>query len=444
MTLRDHIQRIKGLKAVRAEGRVAQVVGLVIESIGPAARLGELCLISADPTAPSIAAEVVGFRQERLLLMPLGDMSGIMPGSEVVATGRPLSVGVGRALLGRVLDGLGRPIDGLGTPQGLIRVPVDAAPPNPLTRQRIRDVMPFGVRALDAVLTCGRGQRLGIFAGSGVGKSTLLGMITRQARSDITVVCLVGERGREVRDFIERDLGPEGLARSIVVVATSDQSALQRIKAAYTATAIAEHFRDEGLDVVLLMDSVTRFAMAQREVGLSIGEPPTTKGYTPSVFAHLPRLLERAGTATRGSITGLYTVLVEADDFNEPISDAVRGILDGHVILSRALAAQNHFPAIDVLESVSRVMPELVSEEHLKSAGWLREVLATHRQAQDLINIGAYQRGSNPQIDAAISFIDPCNEFLRQGVHEQANYDSVVAELQQLFAPLFAANANNP
>lgn len=433
------LHQLQQLQPMRVEGRVAQVVGLVVESDGPVARLGEVCLIFSGANTAPLAAEVVGFRGDRLLLMPLGPMEGIRPGAEVVATGRPLAAPVGEALLGRVLDGLGRPIDGLPLPKGLGRAPAEAPPPNPLTRSRIHEVMPLGVRALDGLLTCGKGQRLGIFAGSGVGKSTLLGMIAREAKADLNVICLVGERGREVRDFLERDLGPEGLARSVVVVATSDQPALQRMKAAMVATSIAEHFRDQGKDVILMMDSVTRFAMAQREVGLATGEPPATKGYTPSVFALLPKLLERAGTGPTGSITALYTVLVEADDFNEPISDAVRGILDGHVILSRKLAAKNHYPAIDVLESISRVMVELVGPQHRQAAAWLREVLATHAQAQDLIDIGAYQRGSNPDIDAAIAMIDEVNAFLRQEVQDQVPFEATVARMMELFAPLFAA-----
>ena len=437
--LKRHFDLLKELDPIRVEGRVAQIVGLVVESDGPAARMGEVCLIAADPNQQPIAAEVVGFRGDRLLLMPLGEMSGVMPGSEVVATGKPLTVAVGDALLGRVLDGLGRPIDGGAPLRGLPRVSVENSPPNPLLRARIKSPLPLGVRAIDGLLTCGRGQRLGIFAGSGVGKSTTLGMIARNTEADLNVICLVGERGREVRDFLERDLGPEGLSRSVVVVATSDQPALQRIKAALTATAIAEHFRDQGRDVILMMDSVTRFAMAQREVGLAIGEPPATKGYTPSVFALLPRLLERAGTGAVGSITGLYTVLVDADDFNEPISDAVRGILDGHVILSRELAQANHYPAIDVLQSVSRVMPEITDETHRKAAGWLREVLATHKNAQDLINIGAYQRGSNPQIDLAMELIDPVRQYLQQGTEDHIPFEQAIQGLVDVFAPIFAA-----
>ncbi|MEB3285127.1 MAG: flagellar protein export ATPase FliI [Candidatus Sericytochromatia bacterium] len=432
---KKQLESLSKINPIRVEGRVAQVLGLVVESDGPAARLGEVCLIATGQETPPLAAEVVGFRGDRLLLMPLGDMNGIRPGSEVVATGRPLSVSVGESLLGRVLDGLGRPIDGGPTLRNLARIPVEGAPPNPLLRQRIHSPLPLGIRALDGLLTCGRGQRLGIFAGSGVGKSTTLGMIARNTAAEMNVICLVGERGREVRDFLERDLGPEGLARSVVVVATSDQPALQRIKCALVATAIAEYFRDQGRDVVLMMDSVTRFAMAQREVGLAIGEPPATKGYTPSVFAVLPRLLERAGTGRAGSITGLYTVLVEADDFNEPISDAVRGILDGHVILSRELAAQNHYPAIDILQSVSRVMPDITSEEQRAAAGWLREALATYKNAQDLINIGAYQRGSNSQIDLALELQDPIRAYLRQAVEEQVPFERAVQDLEAIFQP---------
>lgn len=441
--LHKQFEALDRLNPIRVEGRVAQVLGLVVESDGPSARLGEVCLIATDPNTPPLAAEVVGFRGDRLLLMPLGEMTGIRPGSEVVATGRPLSVPVGDALLGRVLDGLGRPIDGGPALRNLPRIPAEGAPPNPLLRQRIQSPLPLGIRAMDGLLTCGRGQRLGIFAGSGVGKSTTLGMIARNTAAEMNVICLVGERGREVRDFLERDLGPEGLARSVVVVATSDQPALQRIKCALVATSIAEYFRDQGRDVVLMMDSVTRFAMAQREVGLAIGEPPATKGYTPSVFAILPRLLERAGTGRAGSITGLYTVLVEADDFNEPISDAVRGILDGHVILSRELAAQNHYPAIDILQSVSRVMPEITSEAQRTAAGWLREALATYKNAQDLINIGAYQRGSNPQIDLALELHEPIRNYLRQAVEEHVRFEEAVANLEAIFRPFTAGGPGN-
>lgn len=425
------MERALHCRPLRHEGKVAQVIGLVVESFGPPASLGELAQIDCGD-GRVVPAEVVGFREDRLLLMPLGAMEGIKPGSPVVATGRQLYVPVGSGLLGRVLDGLGNPIDGKGPIALAKRAPLEAAPPNPLTRQRIQTPLPMGVKAIDGLLTCGMGQRLGIFAGSGVGKSTLLGMVAREAQADLNVIALIGERGREVRDFLERDLGPEGLARSVVVVATSDQPALQRLKGAFVATAIAEHFRDQGANVILMMDSVTRFAMAQREVGLAIGEPPATKGYTPSVFAMLPKLLERAGTAEQGAITALYTVLVEGDDTNEPIADTVRGILDGHIVLSRDLAAQNHYPAIDVLGSVSRVMTEIVPPEHLQAAGGLREMLAVYREARDLINIGAYQAGSNPQIDRAIALVPKINDFLKQAVSEAVSYDEAIAALQAL------------
>jgi flagellum-specific ATP synthase len=431
LDLGAYLERARGSRGIRHEGKVAQVIGLVVESFGPPASLGELAHIDCGG-GRSVPAEVVGFREDRLLLMPLGAMEGIKPGSAVVASGRQLTVRVGPELLGRVLDGLGDPIDGRGPLTQARHAPLEAPPPNPLTRQRIQQPLPMGVKAIDGLLTCGMGQRLGIFAGSGVGKSTLLGMIAREAKADLNVIALIGERGREVREFLERDLGPEGLARSVVVVATSDQPALQRLKGAFAATAIAEHFRDQGANVILMMDSVTRFAMAQREVGLAIGEPPATKGYTPSVFALLPKLLERAGTAEAGSITALYTVLVEGDDTNEPISDTVRGILDGHIVLSRELAAQNHYPAIDVLGSVSRVMTEIVPPGHLQAAGGLRELLAVYREARDLINIGAYQHGSNPQIDRAIALVPKINAYLRQGVHEPLGYAEAIAALQGL------------
>lgn len=430
--LGPYLDRVATSEPMRIEGKVAQVIGLVVESFGPEARLGELCRILLGSDRAPLLAEVVGFRDDRLLLMPLGAMEGVKPGCPVVATGETLGVRVGPGLLGRVLDGLGNPIDGKGPLRATRRASLEAAPPNPLTRERIKHVLPLGVRAMDALLTCGQGQRLGVFAGSGVGKSTLLGMMARRAQADLNVIALIGERGREVREFIERDLGPEGLARSVVVVATSDQPALQRIKGAFVATAIAEDFRDQGANVILMMDSVTRFAMAQREVGLAVGEPPATKGYTPSVFALLPRLLERSGTAEKGAITALYTVLVEGDDTNEPIADAVRGILDGHVVLSRDLAAQNHYPAIDVLHSVSRVITEIASSEHLRAAGALRETLAVYRDARDLINIGAYAKGSNPNIDRAIARIDSLNQFLRQGIDELAPFEATLEAMQGL------------
>lgn len=424
-------EKIRILDPVRYEGRVAQVVGLVIESYGPPAKMGEVCRIMPDGEPP-ILSEVVGFRDQRLLLMPLGTMGGIKPGSRVVGTGRSFQVPVGLELQGRVLDGLGQPLDSRGPLGTRDRVPIDRNPPNPLSRRRIDRAMPMGIRTLDGLLTVGVGQRMGIFAGSGVGKSTLLGMIARNAKADINVIGLIGERGREVREFIEKDLGPEGLARSVVVCATSDTPALVRLKGAFVATAIAEYFRDLGANVMLMMDSVTRFAMAQREVGLATGEPPATKGYTPSVFALLPRLLERAGMGPEGSITGLYTVLVDADDFNEPISDAVRGILDGHIILSRDLAAMNHYPAIDVLQSISRVAPEITTEEHQAWGGRVREVMATYRDARDLINIGAYAKGSNPDIDRAIELKPYVDQFLKQHRLEAADFDQTMAHLAQL------------
>ena len=364
--------------------------------------------------------------------MPIGEMRGIGPGCEVVSAQKTLQVQVGPELLGRVLDGLGEPIDGKGPLLCKKEYPLHADPPSPLERPRIQDSLYVGVRAIDGLITLGDGQRIGIMAGSGVGKSTLLSMIARNTEADISVIALVGERGREVKEFIERDLGEEGLKRSVVVVATSDKPALVRIKGAMTATAIAEYFRDRGKRVVLMMDSVTRFAMAQREVGLTIGEPPATRGYTPSVFALLPRLLERAGTNARGSITGIYTVLVDGDDMNEPIADAVRSILDGHIVLSRAIAAQNHFPAIDVLASVSRVMNEVVDDAHLKAAQNLRALMAVYKEAEDLIHIGAYVKGSSQKIDTAVAKIDAINNFLCQGVFEQSSYEETEKMLEAI------------
>lgn len=427
-TAANYLPIVESVASIKCTGKVSQILGLTIEGDGPAVNMGEYCLIKTKD-GELLPSEVVGFKSGRVILMPLGEMTGISPGCEIIASGQQLRVEVGEGLLGRVLDGLGNPMDQKGPLLSGQFYPLNANPPNPLTRKRINAPLALGIKAIDGLLTCGRGQRVGIFAGSGVGKSTLLGMIARNTDADINVIGLIGERGREVRDFLERDLGPEGLARSVVVVATSDQPALVRIKGAMVATAVAEYFRDRGYDVMLMMDSVTRFAMAQREVGLAVGEPPTTRGYTPSVFAMLPRLLERSGTADQGSITGLYTVLVEGDDMNEPIADAVRGILDGHIVLSRELAHLNHYPAIDVLASVSRLMVELVSKEHLRTAGELRNNLATYRNNQDLINIGAYSRGSNPQIDSAISMISTINDFLRQGVEEKISYAATVSRL---------------
>lgn len=427
-----YLNAIKGIDPIRRTGKVSQIVGLTIEADGPAVNLGEHCLVKVTDRAEPLSAEVVGFKSGKVLLMPLGEVSGISPGCEIIATGQNLQVEVGPELLGRVLDGLGRPIDDKGPLLTGEFYPLQASPPNPLTRKRINTPLAMGIRAIDSLITCGRGQRVGIFAGSGVGKSTLLGMIARNTDADINVIGLIGERGREVRDFLERDLGPEGIARSVVVVATSDQPALVRIKGAMVATAVAEYFRDQGKDVMLMMDSVTRFAIAQREVGLAVGEPPTTRGYTPSVFALLPRLLERSGTSDVGSITGLYTVLVEGDDMNEPIADAVRGILDGHIVLSRELAHQNHYPAIDILSSVSRLMVELVDEGHSRAAGELRSILATYRDNQDLINIGAYAKGSNPGIDKAINMIQRINDFLKQRIDEKVSYADTIARLIEM------------
>lgn len=412
-------------------GRVVQIVGLTIESVGPITNIGDLCLIKPR-SGPAVPAEVVGFRDQRVLLMPLAELTGVGPGSLVTATGSPLIIPVGPRLLGRVLNGLGQPMDDKGIIHATKHHSILGRVPTPLERQRIKDPLSVGVRAIDGLLSCGKGQRIGVFAGSGVGKSTLLGMMARNTEADVNVIALIGERGREVREFLERDLGPEGLERSVVVVATSDQPALVRIKGAMVATTIAEFFRDQGLDVLFVMDSVTRLAMAQREVGLAIGEPPATRGYTPSVFALLPRLLERTGPGKVGTITGFYTVLVEGDDMNEPITDTVRGILDGHIVLDRGLAEKNHYPAIDVLASVSRLMVEITAEEHRTLAGELRAALATYRDAEDLINIGAYASGSNPQIDRAISLYPKITKFLQQGVNETSSWTETVRHLEQI------------
>jgi flagellum-specific ATP synthase len=418
----------------RRHGRVRDLIGLIVEATGLEAEIGEVCEIAAGRARPAVPAEVVGFRAGRTLLMALGDPEGIGPGAAVEATGRPLRVEVSDDLLGRAIDGLGRPIDGMGAPPAAASRAVVASPPDPLSRPRIEQRMTLGVRALDALVPCGHGQRLGIFAGSGVGKSSLLGMIARSTSAEVNVICLVGERGREVREFMERDLGPEGLARSVVVVATSDQPALVRIKAAMTATTIAEHFRDQGRDVLLMMDSVTRFAMAQREVGLAIGEPPATRGYTPSVFALLPKLLERSGTSPKGSITGLYTVLVDGDDMNEPIADAVRSILDGHVVLSRELAHAGHYPAIDVLASVSRLVGEIVTPDTRQDGNEVRRLMATYKEKQDLIAIGAYQQGADPLTDAAIAARPHVDAFLRQSVTDLSTGEEADAGLAALAA----------
>ncbi len=420
------------IDAKRLNGRVAQVVGVIVESLGPASRIGEICQIKTGRNRPAIPAEVVGFKGHQVLLMPLRGIGDIAHGNEVLATGRPLTIRVDRGLLGRVLDGLGRPLDS-GPP--IIRgqeVSVYQTPPHPLRRTRIQEPLALGVRAIDAFLTCGKGQRIGIFAGSGVGKSTLLGMIARNSTAEVNVIGLVGERGREVREFVEGSLGEEGMRRSVLVVATSDQPAIQRLKAALVATTIAEHFRDQGLHVLLMMDSVTRIAWAQREIGLAIGEPPTTRGYTPSVFAVLPQLLERSGAGEQGSITGLYTVLVEGDDLNEPVADTVRGILDGHIVLSRELADQGHYPAIDILASVSRSMPHITDPEQRAAAAGLRRLAATYQSAEDLINIGAYAEGSNSEIDRAKEMIGPIREFLAQGAEEHIEWEETMKWLFEL------------
>ena len=414
---------LEQLPLVKINGRVAQVVGLVAESQGPDVRVGDLCRICVRDGSHGLDAEVVGFRDDRVLLMPLGDLREVGPGCDVISTNHPLEVGVGEALLGRILDGLGEPMDDRGPLAATDFYPLYAVPPHPLRRQMVERPLSVGVRVVDGMLTLGTGQRIGIFAGSGVGKSTLLGMMARYTTADVNVISLVGERGREVREFIERDLGPEGLARSVLIIATSDQPPLIRLKAALTATAVAEYFRDQGRDVLLMMDSVTRVARAQREIGLAIGEPPATRGYTPSVFEMLPRLLERAGAGERGSITGIYTVLVEGDDMNEPVADTVRGVLDGHIVLSRKIASRNFYPAVSVLESVSRVMPAIVSPEHLAAAGRIRDLMATYAESEDLINIGAYKAGSNARVDWALSHLDSVRGFLEQRVDESSSFE---------------------
>ncbi|MBQ1193021.1 MAG: flagellar protein export ATPase FliI [Lachnospiraceae bacterium] len=413
-------------------GKVSKIVGLTIESIGPDANLNDVCsIISKDDPTQIVRAEVVGFKDKRILLMPFESVDGIGPGSIVENTGSVLTVKVGDDILGKTVDGLGRPIDGSEL-ENCVYQKVEAAPPDPMTREIISEILPLGVKAVDGLITVGKGQRIGIFAGSGVGKSTLLGMFARNTKADINVIALIGERGREVREFIERDLGEDGMKRSVVVVATSDKPALIRNKAAKTATAIAEYFRDQGKDVLLMMDSLTRFSMAQREIGLASGEPPVTRGYPPSVYSEMPKLLERAGMSSKGSITGLYTVLVDGDDFNEPITDTARSILDGHIMLSRKLGHKNHYPAIDVLQSISRVMSQIVTKEHKKLAGELKNILASYNEAEDLINIGAYKSGTNKNIDHAISKIDGVNEFLKQGTDEKYQFEEELKLLKEI------------
>ncbi|MEG0805163.1 MAG: flagellar protein export ATPase FliI [Lachnospiraceae bacterium] len=415
-------------------GKVIRIVGLSIESIGPEAKMNDLCKIVLDQeTGRSVLCEVVGFHENRLVLMPFESVEGIGVGCLVENTGHPLSVPVGIELLGHTLDGIGRITDEESVELHGDVYPVEALPPDPMKRKIIDEVLQLGVKAVDGLITVGKGQRIGIFAGSGVGKSTLLGMFARNTRADVNVIALIGERGREVREFIERDLGEEGMRRSIVVVATSDKPALIRNKAAKTATAIAEFFRDQGKDVLLMMDSLTRFSMAQREIGLAAGEPPVTRGYPPSVYAEMPKLLERAGTSEKGTITGLYTVLVDGDDFNEPITDTARGILDGHIILSRKLAQKNQYPAIDVLASISRVMSSIIDQGQKQSSGQMKNVLAVYSEAEDLINIGAYKKGSNPDIDFAISKISQVIEFIKQDTYEKYEFSQVVTMLEEIF-----------
>jgi len=425
-------ERLRQSKLVSSTGKVSKVIGLTVEAKGLTAGIGEVCTIIVPVDNVPVKAEVVGFKEDSSVLMPLGELRGIYPGCTVVPQNKTFTIRVGEELLGRILDGLGRPMDGypLNCTESC---PVNNPPPDPLSRRRIKEKLYTGIKTIDATLTCGKGQRIGIFSGSGVGKSTLLGMIARYCNADLNVIALIGERGREVLDFIENDLGPEGLARSVVIAATSDQPALVRLKGAFVASTIAEYFRDRGNDVLLFMDSVTRFATAQREVGLAIGEPPATRGYTPSVFSLLPKLLERSGTSPEGSITAFYTVLVEADDMNEPVADAVRGILDGHVVLARELASRGHFPAIDVLNSVSRLMPELVDEKHMQTAARLRNLLSTYKKSEDLINVGAYERGSNPSVDEAIKYYNKITAFLRQGMHEQISYEQTIKNIMSIW-----------
>jgi len=429
----DIVARIREIKPLRVSGKVTQIVGLVVEGFCPASTVGTLCELTPLGGGAGVPAEVVGFRNSKALLMPLGDLRGLGPGSLIRVVRDSATLPVGDELLGRVIGALGEPLDNKPLPKLTQEFPLYAQPVSPMDRDQIVRALDLGVRSINGLLTCGQGQRMGIMAGSGVGKSVLLGMMAKHTRADVNVIALIGERGREVREFIERDLGEEGLARSVVVTATSDQSPLQRMRGAFVATTIAEYFCAQGKNVLLLMDSVTRFAMAMREVGLAIGEPPTTKGYTPSVFATLPKLLERAGSFSgKGSITGLYTVLVEGDDMNEPVADSVRSILDGHIVLSRDLAARNHYPCIDILNSASRVMRDIVSADHQQMAGAIREILATYREAEDLINIGAYAAGSNAKIDYAISRIEVITDFLRQGMNEAFSLEDTLAEMELL------------
>lgn len=424
-------KKIENLELTISEGRVKKIIGLTVEVEGIKAFVGELCVIYNQVNKP-VNCEVVGFKDKEVILMALGELTLIAPGCKVISKGIPLSVMCSDNLLGKVLDGLGNPIDNSEVVLG-DRYNLNNEPPDPMKREKIRNIMETGVRAIDAFTTCGEGQRIGIFAGSGVGKSTTLGMIARNAKADVNVIALVGERGREVLDFIDKDLGEEGMKKSVVVCATSDKAPLVRLKGALTATAIAEYFRDQGKKVILMMDSVTRFAMAQREVGIAIGEPPAQKGYTPSVFAILPKLMERTGTSDKGSITAFYTVLVDGDDFNEPIADTTRGILDGHIVLSRDLANKNHYPSIDVLNSLSRLMNEIASKEDIKVASFARDMLSEYREAEDLINIGAYASGTNKKIDEAIYYHEHIINFLKQGINEKSSFNETISSLKRIF-----------
>ena len=430
---KQYQEKVSAVVPIRFTGKVAHVAGLVIESNGPSVPVGDLCYIHLNNGHAPVPAEVVGFKGKKILLMPIGELDRISPGSKVVASGAPLMIGVGMDLMGRVIGGLGEPIDGKGPVKTEGYRSIYNSPPDPLKRDRIKEPIRTGLRVIDGLFTCGKGQRLGVFAGSGVGKSTLMGMIARNSEAEVNVIALIGERGREVREFIEKGLSEEALRKSVVVSVTSDKPAILRVKGAYIASAIAEYFRDRGMQVLLMMDSVTRFANAQREIGLAIGEPHTSKGYTPSVFALLPKLLERSGTSSKGSITGLYTVLVDGDDMNEPIADAVRGILDGHIVLSRALANQNHYPAIDVLESISRSMDDIVTPEHRKAAHRLKTVYATYKESEDMINIGAYTKGSNQKIDFAVSMNEQIKDYLKQDVMEDGVFDETVGRLLNMF-----------
>lgn len=429
--IEKELQQVDSWKSLKISGKVTHIVGLLIESHGPKASLGEICYV-IDNQNKKRPCEVVGFKKDKVLLMSLGEMTDISPNAEVFPSGHVHRVGVSMELCGRILDGLGNPIDDKGPIHYEKYYSVNAPPPAPLSRKRISEPLETGIKAIDSTCTTGKGQRVGIFSGSGVGKSTLLGMMAKMSSADINVIGLIGERGREVKEFIERELGPEGLKKSVVIVATSDQAALLRAKGASVATSIAEYFRDQGLNVMFMMDSITRYAMALREIGLAVGEPPTTKGYTPSVFSNLPKVLERSGNSDSGSVTGFYTILMEGDDLNDPIADTVRSILDGHIILSRKLAAANHFPSVDILNSLSRVMTDIADKEHIQAAGALREILQAYYETEDLVNIGAYVKGSNPKVDRALSKIDAVLSFLNQGVSEFSSMEDTLTQLKNI------------